>query len=690
MNKQILKGVIFAGLFTLSFVPFLTFSSFFFPFIVTKAFVFRIIVEIIFAAWVPLALLSENYRPKKSIILYSMLGFLTVIGLADLFGVAPVQSFWSNFERMEGFITLLHLGALFLVAGSVFREIDWKRWWNVSLAASGLMALYASLQVIGVIDPSQSGARVDGTFGNTIYLAVYMLFHIFIALFFLWRARANKGLRWIYGLLILLQVFILYHTATRGAILGLIGGLLVTAVLNIKNREDKFIRKGSMTVLIAVLILIGSFAAFRNTQFVRNNSVLSRFASLTTEDIRTQGRYFVWPIAYEGFKEKPLLGWGQDNFNYVFQKHYTPDMFHLEPWFDRAHNIFLDWMVAGGILGILAYLSLYATLLFSIWRRASDTRGEDENFSRAEKSILTGLIAAYFFHNFFVFDHLASYVLFFSLLAYVHSRKNSGGALWQKLVKEKHIKIIMLPALSVLLILSLYFANFLPVSANLSLIGALKARQLGEPALAAKYFVKSYARSPLGRLEITEQIAANSIFILSSNLSIDERNQFFSFASGAVRSVAEEFNDDANTQLIAGSFFTRTGQFDEAHTYFSRAQEFIPGKQAVYFGIGVLYLNQGDYRAALTEFKRAYDMAPEYGEAKMLYLVGAIYAGERGQEQALINELEEREFVFEDRILSAYHDSGRISDVRAILARRAELDPANAENYRQKMELLAN
>ena len=223
MNKQILRAIIFTGLFAVPFIPFLVSSSFFFPFITTKAFAWRIIVEIIFAAWVILALLDASYRPKKSLILYSLFIFLGIIGVADLFGVAPIKSFWSNFERMEGYITLLHLGMFFLVISSVFKEIDWKRWWNTSLAASFLMVLYSVLQLIGLKTINQGGVRVDGTLGNAIYLAVYMLFHIFIASLFMWREWKNVTLRWIYGFLIVSQVFILYYTGyavtNRGALL---------------------------------------------------------------------------------------------------------------------------------------------------------------------------------------------------------------------------------------------------------------------------------------------------------------------------------------------------------------------------------------------------------------------------------------------------------------------------------------
>src|SRR3989344_5980335 len=142
--------------------------------------------------------------------------------------------------------------------------------------------------------------------------------------------------RWLYIFLILGQVFILCHTATRGAILGLLGGLLIMALLNIRNRENKLTRQLSSGVLVGLVLVVGGFALLRNSSFVKSSPVLTRFASISTGELKTGGRAFVWPIALKGVKEHPILGWGQENFNYVFQEHYSAAMFHLEPWFDRA------------------------------------------------------------------------------------------------------------------------------------------------------------------------------------------------------------------------------------------------------------------------------------------------------------------------------------------------------------------
>jgi O-antigen ligase len=676
MSRSIYKGIIFVGLFSIPFIPFLVSGSLFFPYITGKAFAFRIIVEIILAAWLLLALTDKSYRPKLSPILYSLAAFLAVITLADLFGASPLKSFWSNWERMEGLITLLHLGAYFLVAGSFFKELDWKRWWNTSLCASFIMVLMAWRQVF-----EAEGYRVSGTFGNPTYLAVYLLLHIFIAALFLWRERKNKMLLWTYSLLVLSQVYILYNTGTRGAMLGLVGGVVVVALLNIRNRTDVGIRKASLATLALIFILAGGFWAMRNTAFVQSSPFLVRFANITTQELQSGGRSFVWPMAVEGVKERPLLGWGQENFNYVFSTHYDPAMHGLEPWFDRAHNIFLDWAVAGGIAGLLAYLSLYVMILYLLWRPSTGER--DVEFTYIERSIVTGLVSAYFIHNLFVFDHLISYILFFSVLAYVHST-TVGRRVWEGFASNDFLNKTAMLALTILLVFSVYILNVRPISANASLIDALINMQVaGQTKSAALNLERAYDKSWLGRIEVVEQITINGVKILRSDMPVQDKNKFFEFARGAAVNLAEEFPRDVRIQTMTGSFLVATGKFSEAEMYLSRAKELSPKRQSIYFELGNMYINRKEYDLALNEFAQAYELAPDYLEARIIYLVGAIYADERGLERTLIDELEERKFIFEDRIISSYNAVGRKEDVIRILEKRIELDPANADKYRE-------
>ena len=80
-----------------------------FPYITGRNFAFRILVEIATALWIPLAVADKRYRLDSSFLTLSVFTFTFTIGIADMFGINPYNSFWSNYERMEGYVTILHL-----------------------------------------------------------------------------------------------------------------------------------------------------------------------------------------------------------------------------------------------------------------------------------------------------------------------------------------------------------------------------------------------------------------------------------------------------------------------------------------------------------------------------------------------------------------------------------------------------
>src|SRR5437016_2533805 len=99
-----LRWVVFGGIFALPFIVFLVAQSLFFPFITGKNFTFRIIVEIKTGAYLALALANPVYRPRRSYLLGVFALFVVIVALADAFGVYPFKSFWSNYERMDGWV----------------------------------------------------------------------------------------------------------------------------------------------------------------------------------------------------------------------------------------------------------------------------------------------------------------------------------------------------------------------------------------------------------------------------------------------------------------------------------------------------------------------------------------------------------------------------------------------------------
>jgi O-antigen ligase len=402
------RYAIYTGLFAVPFLPFLVTQSMLFPYITGKAFAFQVIIEIVFALYLILVQIRPAFLPKPSKIMVAVFGFLMVISLSDIFAGDQIKSIWSNFERMEGLVMMVHLGAYFVVLGSMFGPSLWMRFFNVNIAASAGVCIYSLFQIAGRIPINQGGVRVDGTFGNATYLAGYLLLSIFLTLYLVALARGKKALTLAYSSALLMQGIVLYFTASRGAFLGLVAGLLFIGIGYSFSKRRLWGIAG-----LALLFLVGSSLFFlSDSALMKKSDTLARISSISFRSEDAETRFTLWKMAFEGLKEKPLLGWGQEGFNQVFAKHYDPSLYSREPWFDRAHNVFVDWLVAGGILGLISYMLIYVFSFMYLFKYATFH----------DKVYLGALLTAYAVFSFFVFDNLMSYVFFFTIIAYIHVR----------------------------------------------------------------------------------------------------------------------------------------------------------------------------------------------------------------------------------------------------------------------------
>ncbi|MDQ3014263.1 MAG: O-antigen ligase family protein, partial [bacterium] len=694
MTKTIqtyLRYALLTGIFIIPFIPFIVANSFFFPFITGKGFAFRIIVEILLGVWAILAVINPAYRPQKSWILWCLLGFIAVIGIADALGVNPSKSFWSNYERMEGFITLLHLGAYFLIISAALNtERLWNWFWNTTLAASFIMVLYGFLQISGAITINQGGVRLDGTMGNATYLAVYMLFHIFIATLlimsrkhFLFMPQINSlKNKLIIGLPVILMLgIILYKTATRGAMLGFIAGVFIAALLIVLfERHRPQLKKVAIGIITTSVVVVLGFIAIKNTAFVQNSPVLNRFATISLNDRTTASRFILADMSFQGFKERPILGWGQENFNYVFNKYYDPALYGQEQWFDRTHNVVTDWLMAGGILGLVGYLSLYGALLFYIWRGKKDSA----HFTIPEKSVLTGLLVAYFIHNLFVFDNLISYIMFLSLAAYVHNRVTEHDRLAAH--HTAPVNRFIAPVALVATLLILYTVNAKPMQANTNLIKAFQTQAplpAGLPAGQVPYngdvtknlemFKEIVALDTFGTTEVREQMISIASSLAASQFPVTGRNEFIAYAMEQIKAQVEETSTDARHYVIYGSFLNRIGQYPEAVSVLTKASELSPGKQTIMFELASAHTALQQFPQAEQILKKAYELDPNYQEARVYYAAGAIYAKNSAVAESLLKDLPRPVFVSSDIILQAYHQTGQRAKVIEIMKERIAL-----------------
>lgn len=679
MNKT-LKYVVLGGIFLIPFIPFIVANDFFFPFITGKNFAFRILVEIIFASWVAWALVDTSVRPRGSALVYAFVAFILSLGVSTLLAENTNKALWSNFERMEGYVTIVHLGAYFLVLTSVLNvEKLWKAFWNTSIGVSIALSLFGIGQIAGFFVINQGGVRLDATFGNATYLAVYMLFHAFITIYALAKWKPSRWVQIVYGIALVLQFSMVFYTATRGTILGLLGGLFVSGlVFALFSKNTPQLRKAGIGLIAALVIVVGAFLPLRDAPFVTESPVLSRLASINLEEGST--RFSIWNMAWKGFLEKPVFGWGQENFNYVFNTHYDASLYAQEPWFDRAHNVFFDWLVAGGALGLLLYVSFYAITLWYLWRK-------ENGFDISERALFTGLLAGYAFHNLFVFDNLMSYVLFFAVLGYIHQRhtKNVVPFGGEKMISPWYAKTVA-GVMAVLLIVVVYSVNVPGMVRAAGLIDSIRPYQEG---LAKNFeeFKGVVTDSGVGRQEVHEQLLQFALQIRDQSFAdrvTDElKTEVGQFAVNEFSKEIERNPNDTRLRLFFGSFLRQVGAHTQADEMLLAAHMLSPEKQSVLFELGALQLDKGDTLGALAYFKQAYELEPRYDRARSLYVAVAIRAGESEIADALLIERYDTVTPNDDIVLQAYVDVGNNQRVVQIAENKVLADPENFQTHLQ-------
>lgn len=678
------------GLLAVPVLPLLITRSLFFPFITGKNFAFRILIEILVVLWVWLMLTDRQWRPRASIIFWAVTATFVILFLATVFSIWPQKAFWSNFERMEGLWAHLHYFLFFLMLGSVFKERrDWHWFFGISLGVSVVESFYGILQLLGKLEIHQGGVRLDGTMGNATYLAIYLVFHVFLFAYFFFQVQ-KRWLKIAFVAAILLELFVVYHTATRGAIFGVLAGLLVFALVNVLWSKGRT-RQIALALLTLVIILPAVFIGLKEARFVQESEVLSRFANISLTETTTQSRFIIWGMAVDAWKERPVLGWGPESFVYLFSKEYKPELWRQEPWFDRAHNVFLDWLTSAGILGLLAYLSIFVGGLVILFKLA-----RSNIFKREEAAVFAGLFTAYFVHNLFVFDNFTSYMLFFSIAAFIHwqyinsrklsvNEKPSGG-------RSTFLRPVAAGLVAVLVFVSVYTFNVKPIRAAGSIIDTLRLVTYSRSGTRERDInagletvQKALALNTFGTTEIREQFAQYAQRIYrDTNTGSEDRIKFLNFAIAEMEKQVVGAPYDVRAKVFLVTLYTEAGRLEEALQVGRDLLAVSPQRQQFYFLLGEVFFKAGDEERALEAMKRAYELAPEYPEAIHNYAIIAIFAGRA----EFAEELLEKHFgtsVFPDRrYVNAY---GAIGDLKKLTLVWEALVVAEPTNFGYRLGL---
>jgi O-antigen ligase len=228
-------------------------------------------------------------------------------------------------------------------------------------------------------------------------------------LFFILQSE-KKYQKVFFGLCALVQLLAIYQSGTRGAVVGLILGGFISSVLYLfftKNKKLKFY--GSIVVGVIVLV---SGLLYLNSDKLPTGSTLKRVFQLN--DTNTQARLVQWKTALSGFKDRPFLGTGPENYYIVSNKYFNPEIYNYDrSWFDKPHNFLLEILITTGVLGFVFYVSIIFFSFYAVYL------GFKNGFlSLAEGTLLFAGMLSYQIQNLFVFDSVPSSLMFYIYVAF--------------------------------------------------------------------------------------------------------------------------------------------------------------------------------------------------------------------------------------------------------------------------------
>jgi O-antigen ligase len=477
------------------FVPLLVFpQSYIFPFIVPKIIYFRSLVLLMFGAYIILLYINwAKYRIRMTPINIIVGLFFISFSISTFVGVDWYRSFWDNHERMLGLFTIFHYVLYYFIVTAVVQEWkDWKWILRIFLFAGSVVMSIGFIQTYINNDLLLNGgitARVSATLGNSIYFSGYGLFLVFIGYLLAIKENVKKYNPWFWYAVVggLLGFWGVFGGGTRGALLGLVAGLGVLMISYFfVLKEHKKIRQGLGILIILGIILIGVLFNFRQTDFVKSIPGVGRMVNTQISGGTANTRIMAWGIAIDAWQEKPIFGWGPNNYYHAYNKYYRAEFLEHgwgETWFDNAHSVVMNTLAVQGGFGILIYLGIYIIAITMLWREYRKGKIDVHVVS-----VVSAFLVAHLISLVTIFENPTSYLYFFFFLAFVNQQMmNTDGMTHNKQNSLKSVSSGLLVVVALVILLFVYSTNINPARANKSALLAIRSLQTGGD------FMDSYA-----------------------------------------------------------------------------------------------------------------------------------------------------------------------------------------------------
>lgn len=622
---KIIKYCIYAS----AFVPLIIFSQFISPFHFGKVVVFRSLVEIMAVLYLLLIWRFPYYLPKTNKIFWSFFGFVLIFSLTTLTSIQRYESFWGSLERMGGLWTFWHYFIFFVITSSIIRnKKDWLMLFNIMIIAGIISAFYGFGQKTDMKFFVGGGnrARIFGTIGNTALFAGYQLLILFLSLTMLLKRVNTQREKFLYGLGFIITSIAVLMTAVRGSVLALGAGVLLFFVLYAFFFRSKQGKKAVLILTALISFFIFFVLVFGDSGFVKSSRYLTRLTDLSLNSYTVQTRFRAWQAGINGWNDSfktIVLGWGPENFNIPFSKHFNPKFYDgpgSETLFDRAHNMFVEVLVTMGLMGITAYLGIFIVIFLAL-RKILYKTDEQKLFGVG----LMALTMAYVIHNSFIFDTSANFLTFFTILGFISFLSQEDYVETKTaVVLPRHVKSATYQFVGVLLVivvsLLIYKTNILPSKANYTVTRAIIKGWNNDFNGAIEKYKEALIYNVPGQYEFRHRFA---LYVLENSNS----KNITPFVEETIKTAIEEVKKNdlknkvdylpklylARLNVMLGKNDPMSAYNDESLKYSMEALKISPTFVRTYYEIAQAYLNKKDFAKAAEYFKQAAELNPVVG-----------------------------------------------------------------------------
>ena len=635
------------ALYAVLFTPLLFGNSFIFPFIVLKTHVFQALVGVIAALYAAWRFLDRSSpAPRWTPLRVALaLGFLAAF-VSSVSGVDLMRSLWSTQERGLGLVALLHFAVLAFVLAEVRSHISLTRYATVSIAVSVFAASFSFVQIVDPMfflessgGPVGFGGRPGSFLGNPTFLASYLLPHIFLALWLSvvsWRERRGVQTA-LYAGGSLLSIAVIFMTQTRGALIGLTLGFFVLGVMlvfrhgSVRLAKRVTLRSVGLALLALIVAAGVGFWFTRSAALWQSVPGVRRLTTLSLTSPEIQPRLITLAISWDAFRERPILGHGFENFKYPFDRHYDPKLLRYgfgETYFDKPHNVFLEHLVDGGIVGLVAYCALFLSLGYVALR------------SRDQFVLglaVSGALAAHVVNNAFVFETFGSWLAFFLVFALVDAGwlsarvpRDAREPAHQSPAPFRHREFLAVCVLGAAFAWVVWNAGVLYANNREYWVVNYFLNRMPERALQS---YRAAAHVPLNpfRNDIQRDFASAVVQSIQQRIELPDEAMFVREALDAMDAVVTDKPHD---------YFPRVSYIDSAATlspddaavmarseqYLAEALALSPRRQQIRFVEAKLRMVQGRTDEALQAMRAAIDLDPEIAESHFDYALIAFEA----------------------------------------------------------------